>query len=68
MVDKGNCSKEFMYQCLVRDVIKKRLKDRDSAFEFLSRWEIHHPKSTLRADVTTQWSRGNRGKEGEWYD
>ena len=61
-------SKEFLYQCLVRDVIKKRLKDRDSAFEFLSRWEARHPNSTLRVDVATQWSRGNRGKEGEWYD
>ena len=43
-------------------------KIRDSAFAFLYNWEANHPKSTLRADVATQWSRGNRGKEGEWYD
>lgn len=67
-VSKGNCSYEFLYQCLVRDVIKKRLVDRNSAYQFLFKWEANHPKSTLRADVATQWSRGNRGKEGEWYD
>ena len=67
-VSRGNESKEFLYQCLVRDVIKKRIADRDKAFEFLGRWEIHHPKSTLREDVLYQWQKGNRGKEGEWYD
>ena len=67
-VDKGNMSQEFLYQCLVRDVIKKRIADRDKAFEFLGRWEIHHPNSKLREDVLYQWQRGNRGKEGEWYD
>lgn len=68
MIDKGNCSKEFLYQCLVRDVIKKRLADRDRAFEFMSRWEMRHSDSKLREDVKYQWSKGNRGKEGEWYD
>lgn len=67
-VDRGNCSKEFLYQCLVRDVIKKRIADRDKAFEFLSRWEIRHENSKLREDVMFQWSKGNRGKEGEWYE
>ena len=67
-VNRGNVSKEFLYQCLVRDVIKKRIADRDKAFEFLGRWEIHHKDSKLREDVLYQWQRGNRGKEGEWYD
>lgn len=67
-VNRGNESKEFLYQCLVRDVIKKRIADRDKAFEFLGRWEMHHPNSKLREDVLYQWQRGNRGKEGEWYD
>jgi hypothetical protein len=53
---------------LVRDVIKKRIANRDKAFEFLGRWEIHHKDSKLREDVTYQWQKGNRGKEGEWYD
>ena len=68
MVDKGNMSKEFLYQCLVRDVIKKRIADRDKAFEFLGRWEIHHKNSKLREDVLYQWTKGNRGKDGEWYE
>jgi hypothetical protein len=46
-VDRGNCSKEFLYQCLVRDVIKKRIADRDKAFEFLGRWEMHHKNSNV---------------------
>ncbi len=68
MVDKGNMSREFLYQCLVRDVIKKRIADRDKAFEFLGRWEIHHKNSKFSEDVLYQWQKGNRGKEGEWYD
>lgn len=68
MVDKGNCSKEFLYQCLVRDIIKKRIKDRNLAHEFLTGWESKHKNSTLREDVMIQWSKGNRGKEGEWYE
>ena len=67
-VNRGNESKECLYHGLVRDVIKKRIADRDKAFEFLGRWEMHHPDSKLREDVLYQWQRGNRGKEGEWYD
>ncbi len=68
MVDKGNCSKEFLYQCLVRDVIQKRLKDRSVAHNFLNGWEDKHPKSTLREDVMAQWNKGNRGRKDEWYE
>ena len=68
MVDKGNCSKEFMYQCLVRDVIKKRLKDRSLAHKFLHGWNENHKGSKLQEDVMYQWNKGNRGKDGEWYE
>ena len=67
-VDPGNCNKEYLYQCLVRDVIKKRIANRDTAFEFMSKWEMKHDKSTLREDVMKQWTKGNRGKKGEWYE
>lgn len=67
-VNRGNCSKEFLYQCLVRDVIKKRIANRALAYEFIFNWEKNHKNSKLRQDVTYQWSKGNRGKEGEWYD
>ena len=68
MVDKGNCSKEFMYQCLVRDVIKKRIKDRNVAHDFLNGWENYHKDSKLREDVMKQWGKGNRGRKDEWYE
>ena len=68
MVDKGNCSKEFMYQCLVRDVIQKRMKDRTLAHEFLNSWESNHKESKLREDVMDQWNKGNRGRKDEWYE
>ena len=29
---------------------------------------MRHSDSKLREDVKYQWSKGNRGKEGEWYD
>jgi len=67
-VDPGNCSKEYLYQCLVRDLIKKRIANRDAAFEFLAKWEMSHKQSTLREDVMKQWKKGNRGKDGEWYE
>ena len=68
MINKGNCSKEYLYQCLVRDVIKKRIANRDAAFEFLGRWEIHHKQSKLREDVMNQWTKGNRDRKDEWYE
>ena len=68
MIDKGNCSKEFMYQCLVRDVIQKRMKDRTLAHEFLNGWESNHKESKLREDVMDQWNKGNRGRKDEWYE
>lgn len=57
-----------MYQCLVRDVIKKRIKDRNIAHDFLNGWEEKHKNSTLREDVMNQWLKGNRGNMGEWYE
>jgi hypothetical protein len=67
-VDPGNCSKEYLYQCLVRDVIKKRIANRDAAFEFMGKWEMRHDNSTLREDVMKQWQKGNRGRKDEWYE
>ena len=68
MVDKGNCSYEYLYQCLVRDVIKKRIANRDLAFEFLSKWHAKHINSKLKDDVMYQWKKGNRGRKDEWYE
>jgi hypothetical protein len=55
-----------IWQCLVRDVIKKRIKDRDAAHEFLRMWEAKHDGSKLRDEVANQWKLGNRGENGDW--
>ncbi len=56
-------SETFKHQCLVRYVIKRRAIDRNGAKNFLEKWMIKHPKSTLEADVLDQWRKGNRGKD-----
>ena len=54
-----------------------RIKDRDGAYRWLNGYSDHtgrwkkgwnelHPESTLEEDVRDQWSKGNRGNEGEW--
>ena len=69
--------REHMYRCLVREVIKMRVKDRDGAYRWLrgysdstgrwkKGWNDLHPESTLEKDVRDQWSKGNRGNHGEW--
>ena len=69
--------REHMYRCLVREVIKMRVKDRDGAYRWLrgcsdnagrwkKGWNELHPESKLEDDVRDQWSKGNRGNEGEW--
>lgn len=55
-----------IWQCLVREVIRMRIKDRDKAHEFLRMWEKNHDDYELRAVVKTQWEHGNRGEKGDW--
>jgi len=69
--------RKHMHRCLVREVIKMRVKDRDSAYRWLNGcydnsgrwkkgWNELHPESNLEKDVRDQWVKGNRGNEGEW--
>ena len=55
-----------IWQCLVREVIRMRIKDRNQAHEFLRMWEKNHDDVQLRAVVKTQWNAGNRGERGDW--
>ena len=77
MNEEGKGKDEHRHRCLVRWVIKKRLQDRDGAYQWLNGyrdqlgkykkgWNELHPKSRLEADVREQWTKGNRGNEGEW--
>lgn len=72
-----NDVEQHKYRCLVRNVIKMRIRDRDEAYKFLAGWvrpnggwqkgwnELH-PGSTLESDVKQQWKLGNRGEDGDW--
>ena len=75
--EKAIGEREHMYRCLVREVIKMRIKNRDSAYRWLNGyvndsgryqkgWNELHPESSLEKDVRDQWIKGNRGQTGEW--
>lgn len=55
-----------IWNSLVREVIRMRIKDRDKAYEFLRMWEKNHNDTKLRSDVADQWKKGNRGEKGDW--
>jgi hypothetical protein len=59
-------SEEYRHQCLVRYVIRWRIKDRKEALKFLNDWEKKHKDKRLEEDVRRQWFRGNRGKHNDW--
>ena len=58
----------YLYQCLVREVIKRRIEDRSKAWDFLEDYEKKHPGTTLKKDVIEQWRKGNRGLAGDWRE
>ena len=59
-------SEEYRHQCLVRYVIRWRIKNRKEALKFLADWEKKHKDKRLDEDVRRQWFRGNRGKHNDW--
>jgi hypothetical protein len=59
-------SEEYRHQCLVRYVIRWRIKNRTEALKFLNDWEKKHKDKRLEEDVRRQWFRGNRGKHNDW--
>lgn len=59
-------SEEYRHQCLVRYVIRWRIKNRKEALKFLADWEKKHKDKRLEEDVRRQWFRGNRGKHNDW--
>lgn len=66
MRDSFTWSEEYRHQCLVRYVIKLRIKSRSEAVEFLKGWEKKHKNTKLEEDVRKQWYRGNRAKNNDW--
>lgn len=74
---EGKGDDEHRHRCLVRWLIKERIRDRNAAIRFLEGysdingkfvkgWNQIHPKSIVDRDVRDQWSKGNRGNDGEW--
>ena len=64
-----NSSEEYRHQCEVRTVIRWRAENRDKAISYLQlvRRKRGDAKAIkLERDTREQWSRGNRGIEGEW--
>lgn len=59
-------SDEYRHQCLVRYVIRWRIKNRKEALKFLADWEKRHKDKRLEEDVRRQWARGSRGKHNDW--
>ena len=68
---KIHAVEEERYRCEVRQVLRWRAEDREKAMEFLTnvrkrRGDITAEK--LAKDCKEQWSRGNKGIEGDWRE
>lgn len=59
-------SEEYRHQCLVRHVIRWRIKNRGEALAFISRWMRKRPNDLLERDVYREWKLGNRGIYNDW--
>lgn len=62
-------TQEYRHQCEVRQVIKWRREDRNRAINYLDGVKKKRGQAAgeeLERDVITQWTLGNRGKDGDW--
>jgi hypothetical protein len=60
---------EERHRCEVRQVLRWRAEDREKAMEFLTKVRKKRGDITaekLAKDCKEQWSRGNKGIEGDW--
>ena len=75
--NEGQGDDEFRHRCLVRQILRWRVTDREKAHGFLygwtdesgnyiKGWNERRPKSILERDVRDQWKKGNRGENGDW--
>jgi hypothetical protein len=74
---EGEGDDEHRHRCLVRYIIRWRIKDRDAVYKWFNGytdengryqkgWDQNHEGSILRRDVVDQWKKGNRGENNEW--
>jgi hypothetical protein len=62
-------TQEYRHQCEVRQVIKWRKEDRNHALDYLEAVRKKRGASAgdqLERDVKDQWTKGNRGNDGDW--
>lgn len=62
-------SEEYRHQCEVRTVIRWRREDRNKAHDYLEAVKKKRGEKAgqeLERDVRDQWTKGNRGAEGDW--
>jgi hypothetical protein len=60
---------EERHRCEVRQVLRWRAQDRSQAIDYLSNVRKRRgdsPADKLQKDCTDQWTKGNRGFEGDW--
>jgi hypothetical protein len=60
---------EERHRCEVRQVLRWRAEDRTKAMDYLSHVRKRRGDSAadnLQSDCTNQWTKGNRGTEGDW--
>ena len=62
-------TQEYRHQCEVRTVIRWRMEDRNRALNYMEEVKKKRGKEAgemLERDVRDQWTKGNRGAEGDW--
>lgn len=62
-------SEQHRHRCEVRQILKWRTEDRNKAIEYISIVRIKRGDRTaqlLEKDCREQWTKGNRGNEGDW--
>jgi len=74
---EGEGDDEHRHRCLVRYIIRWRVKDRDAVYKWFNGytdengryqkgWDENHKGSILRRDVIIEWKLGNRGGDNDW--
>lgn len=65
-------SQEYRHQCEVRYLIKRRVKEGrvpiDEYFEGVAKQRGQESLQELMDDVLEQWTLGNRGDDGIWFE
>lgn len=62
-------SEEYRHQCEVRYVLRRRVRSKEDAYDFLENIKKKrglNAYNRLKNDCADQWAKGNRGAYGDW--